>query len=111
MIMRSIAQKLLDGFSKRYNYDVEYMQNILTHSPKAFFRFTKITDISKHHEATSREAHYAAKLVGAVAVQIMDNRRSEPACLAGEVGDEDRRLDRARWGAGRTDLLGAGPMR
>jgi hypothetical protein len=57
----------LDGFSKRYDYDVSYMRAILDASPSAFLRLYDITKAATHRQAAPLEAYFAAKLAGAMA--------------------------------------------
>src|SRR5262245_29866030 len=59
-----IATRILDGFSKRYDYDVSYMRAMLKEAPGAFFAFAKINDASRYRKVTPIEALYAVKLTG-----------------------------------------------
>lgn len=65
-MLRYFAQRALDVFSTRYEYDVSYMRAMLETSPKAFARLFDITKAATHREAAPLEAYYAAKLVGAM---------------------------------------------
>lgn len=61
------ANKALDRFSQRFDYDVSYMRAMLTISPDAFMKFANVSKLATHREAAPVEAAYAAKLVGALA--------------------------------------------
>ncbi len=63
---KMIARRALAAFGKRYDYDVGYMEHMLTVSPAAFFKFGGLTKVAQHREAAPKEAFYAAKLVGAL---------------------------------------------
>ncbi len=82
-MLRFFAERALKSFSDRYEYDVSYMRHMLKVSPSAFFKFAKLTELSKHCEAAPKDALFAAKLVGAVAedcgpcVQIAVNMARE----------------------------------
>ncbi len=65
-MLKYFAERGLEQFRERYDYDVSYMEHMLNISPNAFFKFAKIMDASKHHEAAPVDALYAAKIVGAV---------------------------------------------
>lgn len=60
------ANKALDRFSSRFDYDVTYMRAMLAISPNAFMKFANITKLATHRESAPMEAAYAAKLVGAL---------------------------------------------
>ena len=66
-MLRFFANRALDAFAKRYDYDAGYMRAILAASPRAFMRLHDITKAATHREAAPIEAFYAAKLVGALA--------------------------------------------
>ena len=86
-----IARKMLDQFERHYNYDVSYMRSMLEISPAAFFKFAKLTDISRHSESAPVNALYATKITGAVAedcgpcVQLV-------VTMAREAGMEDDQI-------------------
>jgi hypothetical protein len=66
--MRSwIARRFLRSMSKRYSYDVSYLDYMLTASPTAFFKFARVGRASGHREVIPVEASFAAKIVGAMA--------------------------------------------
>jgi hypothetical protein len=65
-MIRLLANRALDVFSRRYDYDVSYMRAILNASPRAFMRLHDITKVARHREAAPVEAVFAAKLVGAM---------------------------------------------
>lgn len=61
------ARRALGAFASRYNYDVTYMDHMLSVSPAAFFKFAALTKVALHREAAPKPAFYAAKIVGALA--------------------------------------------
>jgi hypothetical protein len=66
--MRSFfARRILRAFSKRYHYDVSYLDYMLTQSPGAFFKFAGLAKASSHRDAVPAEASFAAKISGAMA--------------------------------------------
>ncbi len=87
-----LANRLLTRFSARYDYDVSYMRAILDASPPAFFKFGAAMRLSRHREAASVSASFAAKLVGAAhedcgpCVQIVVD-------MAREAGVADATID------------------
>ena len=48
---KMIARRALAAFGKRYDYDVGYMEHMLTVSPAAFFKFGGLTKVAQHREA------------------------------------------------------------
>jgi hypothetical protein len=65
--MRSfIARRMLRSFSKRYGYDMGYVETILKKSPAAFFKFAPLIKAANHHEVVPAEARFAAKITGAL---------------------------------------------
>jgi hypothetical protein len=66
--MRSFfARRILRATSKRYHYDVSYLDYMLKESPGAFFKFVRLAKASSHREAVPVEASFAAKISGAMA--------------------------------------------
>jgi len=90
-MLKYFAERGLEQFRERYDYDVSYMKYMLKTSPNAFFKFAKIMDASKHHEAAPLEALYAAKLVGAIiedcgpCVQLVVKMAGEAGMDAGQI--------------------------
>jgi hypothetical protein len=66
-MLRFFAERALDRFSKQFDYNVSYMRAILRASPRAFMRLYDLTKAASHCDAASKDAYYAAKLVGAMA--------------------------------------------
>ena len=61
------ARRILRATSKRYHYDVSYLDYMLKESPGAFFKFAGLAKASSHREAVPVEASFAAKISGAMA--------------------------------------------
>lgn len=60
--MRSFfARRFLRAFSKRYSYDVSYLEHMLKAAPAAFFKFARVGRASGHREVVPVEASFAAK--------------------------------------------------
>src|SRR5215470_13882142 len=65
--MRSFfARAMLRKFSKRYGYDVSYLDYMLKQSPAAFFKFAGLGKASAHREVVPVDASFAAKITGAM---------------------------------------------
>lgn len=62
-----IARRMLRGFSKRYGYDIGYVEMMLRESPAAFFKLAPLMKASAHREVIPVETSFAAKLTGAMA--------------------------------------------
>lgn len=90
-MLRFIAHRALDRFSKQFDYDVGYMRAILNASPRAFMRLYELTKGASHCEAAPKQAYYAAKLVGAMAedcgpcTQLVVNMASAAAAPADQI--------------------------
>ena len=66
-MMRFLANRILDAFARRHDYDVAYMRALLDASPSAFRKFGKVSALSGHRETVPVEASHAARLVGVLA--------------------------------------------
>lgn len=66
-MMRFLANRILDAFARRHDYDVAYMRALLDASPSAFRKFGKVSALSGHREVVPVEASHAARLVGVLA--------------------------------------------
>lgn len=62
----AVARWGIARFERQYDYDSDYMRFLLDTSPAAFWKFTTILGAANHRESVPAEAHFAAKLVGAV---------------------------------------------
>lgn len=65
MLSWFIARRL-DAFEKSYDYDVSYMRDMLSHSPKAVVQFFKATALGQFARGVPRDALYAARLVSII---------------------------------------------
>ena len=90
--MRSwFARRMIDSFGARYDYDVSYLRAMLETSPAAFFKFLAVMKLSRHGEATPKEALFAARLVGAMTedcgpcVQIVVDMAREAGVADGDI--------------------------
>jgi hypothetical protein len=64
---RFFARRFLRAASKRYNYDTSYLEYLLKESPAAAFKFAGLADATAHREVVPVDAHFAAKITGAMA--------------------------------------------
>lgn len=62
-----IANRFIDGFAKRYDFDASYMRAMVRDAPEAFFKFSRAADASQHRKIVPFDAIFAAKLVGTIA--------------------------------------------
>jgi hypothetical protein len=62
-VMRNwIARRMLRATRKRYGYDTSYLEMMLEHSPKAFFKFAHLMKAAGHREVVAVDAGFAANL-------------------------------------------------
>jgi hypothetical protein len=54
-------------FEREFDYDMAYARDIYDASPRAFFKFSRISAIAAHRERVPAEAWYAAKITAALA--------------------------------------------
>lgn len=62
-----LARIVLRKVSRRYGYDVSYLEYMLKEAPAAFFKFAATAKASAHREVVPVEASFAAKITGAMA--------------------------------------------
>src|SRR5258708_27028352 len=66
--MRSFfARRFLRAAGKRYSYDTSYLEYMLRESPAAAFKFARLAEATAHREVVPVDAHFAAKITGAMA--------------------------------------------
>jgi AhpD family alkylhydroperoxidase len=58
-----LVKKKIGAFEKDFGYDAGYLREMYEVSPRAFWKFSKITEMSEVREGVSKEAWYAAKIV------------------------------------------------
>ncbi len=63
-MLKFLARRMMDKFSRRYDYDVSYMRHMLDVSPAAVFKFNKIAAMAQHGERAPKEALFTARLCG-----------------------------------------------
>jgi hypothetical protein len=54
-------------FERQFDYDLTYARDIYDASPRAFFRFSRISGLAAHREVVPREAWFAAKIAATLA--------------------------------------------
>ena len=62
-----LVRRKMKSFENEFNYDMSYARDIYDASPKAFWRFSKVSDLAQYHEDTPLDAWYAAKLAATLA--------------------------------------------
>jgi hypothetical protein len=58
-----LVRKKLAAFEKEFGYDAGYLREMYEVSPRAFWKYSKITGKSSLREDVSKKAWYAAKIV------------------------------------------------
>jgi hypothetical protein len=53
-MLRFLAHRWLRSFSKRYQYDTTYMEELLDHDLTAFLKFSTLNVLSSHRRGGSR---------------------------------------------------------
>ena len=61
-----LVQRRIDAFERSFDYDMAYTRELLTHAPRALFKWVKATEIGNYREGVSKEAWFAARLVAIV---------------------------------------------
>jgi hypothetical protein len=62
-----LVRRQMAKFEREFDYDLTYARDIYDASPRAFFRFSRISGLAAHREDVSREAWFAAKIAAALA--------------------------------------------
>lgn len=62
-----LVKRRLAAFERAFDYDASYMQEMYDVSPRAFWKFSRITTLAQLREDLPKEAWYAAKIVAALA--------------------------------------------
>ncbi len=60
---RAFAKLILRRFSRRYEYDVTYLQEMAHVAPGAFFSYLLTAPLTRYRKAAPKDAYYTAKLV------------------------------------------------
>ena len=103
-----LVRKRLAAFEKNIDYDMEYMRDMYSASPRAFSKFSKIFGISEYRQDVPPVAWYAAKIAATLAedcgpctqlvVTMAERRDVEREVLRAIVaGDEARWARMLRW--------------
>ena len=104
-----LVEKRLAAFEKNFDYDMDYMRDMYSASPSAFWKFSKILKISEHREDVPRAAWFAAKIAATLAedcgpctqlvVTMAERSGVQPEVLRAIVaGDETRMGEDAALG-------------
>ena len=104
--MKTIAKMILGRFSRRYDYDVNYLYEIADSSPGGFIRYLMMAPLGQYRKAAPVDAYFAAKitatrradcgpclnLVAKMAREakvdqatVMSVLRDEPTCVSDDV--------------------------
>ena len=62
-----LVQKRLAAFEKAFDYDMEYVRDIYSASPRAFSKFSKIFGLSEYREDVPLTAWFAAQIAATLA--------------------------------------------
>jgi hypothetical protein len=92
----------LAKFERDFDYDLSYGRDIYDASPRAFFRFSRISAMAAHREVVSREAWFAAKLTATLSedcgpctqlvVTMAEREGVNPADLRAIVAGDERAM-------------------
>jgi hypothetical protein len=94
-----LVRRRIRKFEEDFNYDMSYGREMFDASPRAFFRFARISGLAAHRESVPREAWYAAKLAATLSedcgpctqlvVTMAERDGVNPVVLRGVIaGDE-----------------------
>jgi lambda repressor-like predicted transcriptional regulator len=61
-----LVKRRLAAFERTFDYDASYMQELHDVSPRAFWKFSRITALAQHREDVPKEAWHAAKILAAL---------------------------------------------
>ena len=62
-----LVRKQIAKIERQFNYDFSYGRELYDVSPRAFFRFARISGMAEHREDIPRDAWFAAKIAAAMA--------------------------------------------
>ena len=65
-MLKWLIRKRIAAFENAFGYDGSYMHDMLDISPRAFMRFSKVMELSRHNEDAPADAWFAAKLAATV---------------------------------------------
>ena len=63
---KTAGRAMLKLMSLHYHYDTSYLNYVLDHAPKAFFKFMKIAPITRYRQVLPVNALFAAKIAGSL---------------------------------------------
>jgi hypothetical protein len=97
LIRRQIAE-----FEREFDYDLGYARDIYDASPRAFFRFARISGLAEHREDVPLEAWFAAKIAATLAedcgpctqlvVTMAEREGVSPATLRAVLAGDERAM-------------------
>jgi hypothetical protein len=61
------VRRQMAKFERNFDYDLTYARDMYDASPRAFFRFSRISGLAAHREDVPREAWFAAKIAATLA--------------------------------------------
>lgn len=65
-MLKWIIRSRLAAFETKYSYDMSYARDMLAADLRAFFAFARVTPMSNYRRGVTKDAYWAAKLVGTV---------------------------------------------
>ena len=66
IIIKSLFRRRLRQFSRRYDYNTEYLDYVLQHNTGAFLKFSSIKLVSGHHRGIPLTPWFAASIRAAL---------------------------------------------
>ena len=116
-LMKWLIRRRVQGFGRRYDYDVSYMNEILDRDPHAFLKFSKLAELAGSPGPVPVSAWFGAKLAATLSedcgpcTQLVTTMAAEAGVPAQVVraiieGDEANMNEEARlgWRFARTSL-------
>ena len=61
-MLRWLVNRQMKAFERKFDYDLSYAREMFDASPRAFWRFSRISGMSNHREGVPLDAWYAAKI-------------------------------------------------
>ncbi len=61
-----LVKRRLAAFERTFDYDASYIEELYDVSPRAFWKFSRISALAQHREGVPKEAWHAAKIVAAL---------------------------------------------
>ena len=82
-MIKLLSRRWLKTFSRRYQYDTSYLEEMLNHSPGAFLKFSSLNVLAAHHSGVPLDVCFTARIRAALwedcgpCVQLVCNMAEE----------------------------------